>query len=150
MTWFKTQEASKAAKIFVCWKLGDNAKNTCSHSIALLHHCNTLIRFAIRQMIPSQNTPDTPNFWLENQIFRNNLCVFAFMYYHISSIMYCHMCFTFYHYMNHWFILLLYIFCMINVVMIWQGNLVLRNVSEVTEGIHWVQLHHPREKSRPF
>ena len=42
-------------------------------------------------MIPSQNTPDTPNFWLENQIFRNNLCVYAFMYYHISSIMYCHM-----------------------------------------------------------
>ena len=33
----------------------------------------------------SQNTPDTPNFWLANQIFHNNLCVYAFMYYHISS-----------------------------------------------------------------
>ena len=33
-----------------------------------------------------QNTPDTPDFWLENRIFHNNLCVYAFMHYHISSL----------------------------------------------------------------
>ena len=121
-----------------------------SHSIALLRYCNALIRFAIRLMIPSQNTPDTPNFWLANQIFHNNLCVYAFMYYHISCAMYFHVCFTFYHYINHWFIHLLVIFYMMNVVRIWQGYMVLRNISDVTEGVHLVQLQHPREKSRPF
>ena len=121
-----------------------------SHSITLLHNCNMLISFAIRLMIPSQKTPDTPNFWLANQIFRNSLCVYAFMYYHISSLMYCHICFTFYHYINHWFIQLLCIFCMMNVVRIWQGNIVLRNVSDVTEGVDWMQLHRPRKKSHPF
>ena len=25
-----------------------------------------------------------------------------------------------------------------------------RNISEVTEGVHWVQLYRPREKSHPF
>ena len=117
-----------------------------SHSIALLHYCNTLICFAIWLMIPSQNTPDTPNFWLANQIFHYNLCVYAFMYYHISSLMYCHNCFTFYHYINHWFIHLLCIFCIMNVVRIWQGNIVLRNISDVTERVHWVQLHRPLSK----
>ena len=108
-----------------------------SHSIALLHYCNTLIRFAIRLMIPSQNTPDTPHFWLANQIFHNSFCVYAFMYYHISSVIFCHICFTFYHYIYHWFIQLLCIFCMMNVVSIWQGNIVLRNISDVTEGVQW-------------
>ena len=32
-----------------------------------------------------KNKPDIPDFWLANKIFRNNLCVYAFMYYHISS-----------------------------------------------------------------
>ena len=121
-----------------------------SHSITLLHYCNMPIRFAIRLMIPSQKTPDTPNFWLANQIFRNSLYVCAFMYYHISSLMYCHICFTFYHYINHWFIQPLCIFCMMNVVRIWQRNIVLRNVSDVTEGVDWMQLHRPRKKSHPF
>ena len=35
-----------------------------------------------------QNTPDTPNFWLANKVFYNNLCVYAFMYHHVSSRMY--------------------------------------------------------------
>ena len=26
----------------------------------------------------------------------------------------------------------------------------LQNISDITEGVHWVQLHHSREKSRPF
>ena len=56
-------------------------------------------------------------------------------------------CFTFYHYINHWFIHLLCIFCMMNVVRRCQGNIVLRNISDVTERVH---LHHPREKSSPF
>ena len=121
-----------------------------SHSIALLHCCYTLIHFAKRLMIPSQNTPDTPNFCLAKQIFHNNICVHAFMYYHISSLIYCHICFTFYHYINHWFIHLLCIFCVMIVLRIWQGNIVLRNISDITEGVHWVQLNRPWEKSHPF
>ena len=61
--------------------------------------------------LKSQNIPDTPNLWLANKIFHNYLCVYAFMYYHISSMFY-HICFTSY----CWFIHLLYIFCMMNVV----------------------------------
>ena len=51
----------------------------------------------------SQNKPDTPNIWLAEKSFHNNLCVYAFMYYHISCLMYGHICFTSYHYINHWF-----------------------------------------------
>ena len=43
-----------------------------------------------------------------------------------------------------------FIFCMMNVVRIWQGNMVLQNISDVTQGVHWVQLYHPQEKSCPF
>ena len=39
--------------------------------------------------------PDAPNFWLANQIFLNNLCVYAFMYYHISCLIYSHILFHF-------------------------------------------------------
>ena len=95
----------------------------------------------------SQNTPDTPDFWLANKIFGNNLCAYAFM--HLSYQL-CYICFTSYHYINHWFVHLLYIFCMMNIVRMWQGNIVLRNISGVTEGVCWVQLHHAREKSCPF
>ena len=38
---------------------------------------------------------------------------------------------------------------MMNVVRICR-NIVLRNISDVTEGVHWVHLHRPREKSCPF
>ena len=55
--------------------------------------------------LKSQNTPDVPDFWLANKVFRNNLCGYAFMQYHISSLI-----------INHWFIHVLYIFCMMNVV----------------------------------
>ena len=34
----------------------------------------------------SQNEPDIPDFWLANKIFCNNLCGYAFMFYHISSL----------------------------------------------------------------
>ena len=34
----------------------------------------------------SQNMPDVPDFWLANKIFLNNLCGYAFMQYHISSL----------------------------------------------------------------
>ena len=121
-----------------------------SHSIALLHYCNTLIRFALRLMIPSQKSQDKPNLWLANQIFHNNLRVYPFMYYHVSSLIYCPICFTFYHYINHWCIQFLCLICMMNVVRIWQGNIVLRNISDVTMRIHWMQLHRLREKSLPF
>ena len=75
------------------------------------------------------------------------LCIYVLSYQlsHVS-----HICFTFYHYINHWFIMLLCKFCMMNVVRIWQGNIVLRNISDVTDGVHWVQLHRPREKSCSF
>ena len=63
--------------------------------------------------------------------------------------MYYHICFTSFHSINHWFMHLLCIFCMMN-VRVWQGNIVLRNISDVTEGVHWVQLHHPRQKSHLF
>ena len=74
-------------------------------------------------------------------------CIYVLSYQlsHVS-----HICFTFYHYINHWFIMLLCKFCMMNVVRIWQGNIVLRNISDVTDGVHWVQLHRPREKSCSF
>ena len=35
-------------------------------------------------------------------------------------------------------------------VSIKQGYIVLRNISAVTEEVHGVQMHCPREKSRPF
>ena len=46
---------------------------------ALLHcYTNT---FCDKAKDPkSQNTQDTPDFWLENKIFHSNLCVYAFMY----------------------------------------------------------------------
>ena len=58
------------------------------------------------------------------------LCISALSY-QVSYI-----CFNSYHYINHWFIGLLYIFCMMNVVRMWQMNIVLRNISGVTE-VHW-------------
>ena len=72
------------------------------------------------------------------------LCIYALSY-QLSYI-----CFTSYHYINHWFIQLLYIFCMINVVRIWQKNIVLQNISGVTERVHSVRLHRSREKSCSF
>ena len=51
---------------------------------------------------------------------------------------------TSYHYINQWFNDLLCIFCMMNVVRMWQGNIVRRNISDVTEGVHWVRLQRPR------
>ena len=106
-----------------------------------------LIRFCSKANDPkSQNIPDAPDFWLANKIFRNNLCNHAFM--HLYQLSY--ICFTSYHNINHLFIHVLYIFCMMNVVRMWQGNIVLRNISGVTEGVHWVRLHRPREKSCPF
>ena len=72
------------------------------------------------------------------------------MHYHISCLMYYHICITSYHYMNHWFIYILCIFCMMNVVRMWQGNIVLRTISDATEEVHWMRLHRPREKRRPF
>ena len=56
------------------------------------------------------------------------LCVYALLY-QLSSI-----CYTSYHYINHWFIHLLYMFCMMYVVRMWQGNIVLRSISCVTKG----------------
>ena len=29
-------------------------------------------------------------------------------------------------------------------------NIVLRNISTLRKGVHWMRLHHPREKSRAF
>ena len=37
-----------------------------------------------------------------------------------------------------------------NAVRIWQENIVLRDISDVTEGVHWVQMLRPRKKSFPF
>ena len=114
-------------------------------------HCysytKTLIRFAIRVMIQkSQNTTDIPNFWLANKILRNSLCIYALSY------QLCCICFTSYDCISYWFIHLLYIFCIMNGVRMWQGNgnIVLQNISGVTEGVHWVRLHHPRIKSCSF
>ena len=70
------------------------------------------------------------------------------MYYHISSLIYVHICFTFYHYINHWLIQRLCIFCMINVVRIWQEY-----SSAKYQGRNWrgtLGTMPPRQKSRPF
>ena len=53
------------------------------------------------------------------------------MHFHYISALFCFNC---YHYINHCFIHLMYIFCMMNVVRMWKGNIVLRNISGVTEG----------------
>ena len=131
--------------MFIYWKLKDNAKNNLKpfHCTAtLIRYCNT---FSNKASDPeSQNTPDIPDFWLAKKLLRDSLCVYALLY-QLSYI-----CFTFYHYINHWYIHLLHILRMMNILRMWQGNIVLRNVSGVTEGVHWVRLHRPREKSCPF
>ena len=59
------------------------------------------------------------------------LCIYYALSHQLSNI-----CFTSYHYINHWFIHLLYILCMMYVVRMWQGNIVLRNISGVIYGVH--------------
>ena len=44
---------------------------------------------------------------------------------------------------------ILYIFCMMNVVRMWQENIVLWNISGITQG-HWVWLYCPQEKVALF
>ena len=63
------------------------------------------------------------------------LCVYALLY-QLSFI-----CFTSCHYINHWFIHILYIFCMMYVVRMWQEDIRLQNIKDVTEGVHWIRLH---------
>ena len=114
-----------------------------SHSIALLHRCADAFRNKAYDPRP-QNIPDVPDFWLGNKIFCNSLCRYAFIHCHISSLI--SISFTTYHNINHWFIHLLHIFFVMNVAKMWQGNIVLRNISGVTDGVHWVRLQRPREK----
>ena len=68
----------------------------------------------------SRNTPDTPHFCLENKMFHNMMFALS---YQLSYI-----CFTCYHYINNWFMQLLYIFCMMKIVRTWEGNTVLWNI----------------------
>ena len=54
-------------------------------------------------MTPNYKAPDTPDFWLANKIFRNNFCVYALSYQR------SYICFTSFHYKNHWLIHFFYI-----------------------------------------
>ena len=90
------------------------------------------------------NTPDTPDSWSANKMFHNNLCVFII----ISALLYLIPLLSLHQLLVY--PPFLYIFCMLNVVKMWQGNIVLRNISGVTEGVHWVPLRYPREKNCPF
>ena len=71
---------------------------------------------------------------------------------YIYALLYhlCYICLSSYHYINHWFIHLLCIFCMMNVVRMWQGNIVLGNIICINEGVHKVGLHRSWEKSCCF
>ena len=63
----------------------------------------------IAGMPGKKDTPDTPDFWLEDKMFHSDLCFLVIM-----SPLY--ICFTCYYYINHWFIHLSYILCMMNVM----------------------------------
>ena len=88
-------------------------------------HCytNVLIRFAINNP-KLQNTPDTSDFLLANNIFHSNLCIYPLCI--ITSVL-LYLIITSYHYINHWWFIhtyLLYIFYMMNAVRMWQeGNM---------------------------
>ena len=90
MKWFKTQKASRTAIIFLTtFSYIENQKTMqkvfWSHSIALLHrYANTFCYKA--SDLKSQNIPDVPDFWLVNKIFCDSLCGYAFMLYHIISL----------------------------------------------------------------
>ena len=109
-------------------------------------HCykNALIRFRVRLMIPNCETHQI------HQIPGQQTKCFIATYVFSLSYQLSYIWFPCYHYINYWFIHLFYIFCMLNVVKMWQGNIVLRNISGVTEGVHWVPLRYPREKNCPF
>ena len=101
-------------------------------------YTNPLIHVVTRLVIQIAKQTRYSRFLVKKQNFPSQfmrLCIYAL------SCQLSYICFTSYHYINHWFIHLLYIFCMMNVVRMWQGNIVLRNISGVTEGVHWVRLH---------
>ena len=93
-------------------------------------HCykNALIRFRVRLMIPNCETHQIHQ--IPGQQTKCSITTYVFsLSYQLSYIW-----FPCYHYINYWFIHLFYIFCMLNVVKMWQGNIVLQNISGVTEG----------------
>ena len=78
-----------------------------SHFIALLHYyANTFCDKTNDPKSQNTRTPETPAFWLAKKILHNNLCVYVLI--HTLSYQLSYICFTSYHYIDHWFIHLLY------------------------------------------
>ena len=74
-------------------------------------------------MVPNrENTPDTPDFWLENKMFHNSFRVFIItpVFFKSASLAII----TEISGLSH----LLCIFCMMNVVKTREGNIILQNI----------------------
>ena len=103
-------------------------------------HCYTitLMRFGIRVMTPNRKTHQHQKQLISGQQIKISITIYALMYLCIIIQALLYLLHFFYHYIINWFIHFLHIFCMMNVVRIRQGNIVLRNISGITEAIHWV------------
>ena len=79
--------------------------------------------FAMRLVVPNRETHQIHQIfgWKKIKMFHNNLHVFII--YQLSYI-----CFTWNHYINHWFMYHLYIYCRVNVVTAGEGKKVLQNM----------------------
>ena len=120
--------------IFLYWKskkkLEDNASNILKSSICrAMEYLNVTIMFEMLFMFYhlKQKCLHSRNVWekahqMHHIFVQETKCSitisFFSFYYKLSYI-----CFTCYHYINYWFIYLLYIFCMMNVVRMWEGNM---------------------------
>ena len=104
-------------------------------------HCsiNILIHFAIRLII--QNHKTYQMFQISGYQTKLSITIYAIMYLCniISALLYL---LHFLHNINHWFIHLLYIFCMMSVVRMWQRDIVL----QIEEGTLDVIIPSLREK----
>ena len=131
LTCLKTQETSTAAITFSTNLSYIETRRQCKEYFEVIPlHCytNTQIRFAINNP-KSQNTSDIWDFPLANKIFHNNLCVYAFVYYHISSLI-------------HFLSLHKSLVYPPSVYILYEGC----SENGITEG-HWVWLHCPQEKN---
>ena len=101
-----------------------------SHSIALLHYyVNTFCDKTNDPKSQNARTPETIAFWLVNKILHNNLCVYVLMHYYISSLICASLPII-----TETIGLVRISLVTIALVRIRQRNIVLRNISGVTEG----------------
>ena len=102
-----------------------------SHSIALLHYyVNTFCDKTNDPKSQNARTPETIAFWLVNKILHNNLCVYVLMHYYISSLICASLPII-----TETIGLVRISLVTIALVRIRQRNIVLRNISGVTEGV---------------